>query len=208
MKIKRFTHGICLANTYILSSEETGCALMIDSCGCNEKIIEYLKLNNLNLKGILLTHGHFDHIDGLLELKERTGADIYIFADEEKFLSDQSLNLSEDSDFINHTVKKADHLFKDGDILDFGGLNIKVIHTPGHTSGSVCFLCGDCLFSGDTLFKGSIGRFDFPTGNGALEIKSIKEKLLILDDSVKVYPGHGFSTTILKEREENPYLCG
>lgn len=123
-------------------------------------------------------------------------------------MSNPELNLSEDKSFADEALEKADYLFKDGDTLSVGGMNIDVIHTPGHTSGSVCFKYDDCIFSGDTLFKASIGRFDFPTGDGMTEIKSIKEKLLVFDDSVKVYPGHGFSTTIGKEREENPYLCG
>lgn len=208
MNIKRFTHGMCQANAYILSDEKTGNAVMFDSCGCNDKIIKYLNENKLSLKAILLTHGHFDHIDGLSELKNITGADVYIFSEEEKFLSDSELNLSyNDADF-DSSLQKADYLLSDGEKLCIAGMEIQVIHTPGHTSGSVCFKCGDCLFSGDTLFMGSIGRFDFPTGDGSEEVKSIKERLLILENDVKVYPGHGFSTTIGKEREENPYLCG
>lgn len=208
MNIKRFTYGICHANSYIVSDENTGNAIMIDSCGCNDKVIKYLDDNNFVLKGILLSHGHFDHIAGLKELKRYTGADVYIYIDEEKFLNDAGFNLSDDAVFSDDALDKADYLFCDGDVLDIGGLKVEVLHTPGHTSGSVCFQLDDCIFTGDTLFKGSVGRFDFPTGDGFSEIKSIKEKLLVLNDDIKVYPGHGFSTTIGREREENPYLCG
>jgi len=208
MHIKRFTYGICHANSYIVFDEETRNAIMFDSCGCNDKILNYLNDNNIVLKGNLLTHGHFDHIDGIGELKNSTGADIYIFADEEVFLGNADLNLSDNKVFLDNAITKADYLLNDGETILIGGIEVRVIHTPGHTSGSVCFMCGGCIFSGDTLFKGSIGRFDFPTGDGFTEIRSIKEKLLVLNDDTKVYPGHGFSTTIGKEREENPYLCG
>ena len=208
MHIKRFTGGICHANSYIVFKENSDCAVMYDSCGCNDKILKYLNNNNLKLKAVFLSHGHFDHIDGLKEIKEITGADIYIYAAEEKFLDDISLNLSEDMNFSANSIKKADYLFNDGDVIDVAGMKIEIIHTPGHTSGSVCFKCGDCIFTGDTLFKSSIGRFDFPTGDGETEIKSIKEKLLVLDEYIKVYPGHGFSTTIGAEREANPYFFG
>ena len=206
MHIKRFTHGICHANSYILVDEETKNAVLFDSCGCNDKIIKYLNDNNLVLKGILLSHGHFDHIDGLKELRSITGARVYIFSDEERFLNNPELNLSEDKSFADEALEKADYLFKDGEILSVGGMNIEVIHTPGHTSGSVCFKYKDCIFSGDTLFKASIGRFDFPTGDGMTEIKSIKEKLLVFNDMVKVYPGHGGSTTIGHEKTHNPFI--
>lgn len=208
MKIKRFTYGICHANSYIIYDENTNSAIMFDCCGCNDRIIRFLQELNLSLQGIFLSHGHFDHIDGLKELKSVTGANVYIYEDEEVFLRDIRYNLADNDLFLNNVPDKADYLFKDKELISVGGFDVEIIHTPGHTWGSVCFLVNNCIFSGDTLFRGSVGRFDFPTGDGITEIKSIKEKLLVLDGDIKVYPGHGFSTTIGREREENPYLFG
>lgn len=213
MHIKRFTSGVCLANTYILSKEGSDNAYMFDSCGNTELIFKYLDKNNLRLKGIFLTHGHFDHIAYLEEMKEKTGAPVYIYESEDAFLSNPHLNLSdldgadEDPTGEMFKLKNADIKLKDGEIIKTDDFDIRVIHTPGHTSGSVCYLAENALFSGDTLFKNSVGRADFPTGNAAEEIKSIKEKLMTLNGDIKVYPGHGFSTTIEEERKENPYLA-
>ena len=208
MKIKRFIGGSCVANSYVLFSESSGKAVLFDSCGVVEKIIEMIKKMNLSLEGIFLTHGHFDHILSLSELKKRTSAKIYIHKDEEKFLSDASLNLSglDEENSACYENVNADVLLSDGDTVVFDDIKIEVIHTPGHTTGCVCYKIDDVLFSGDTLFKQSIGRSDFPTGDYAEEIMSIKKRLMCLDDDVKVYPGHGFSTTIGNERRENPYL--
>jgi len=208
MKIKRFIGGSCVANSYVLFSEASGKAVLIDSCGEVEKILEMTEKMNLSLEGILLTHGHFDHILSLSELKKRTSAKVYIYKDEEKFLSDVSLNLSnlDEGNSASYGVVNADVLLNDGDVIEFDDIKLEVIHTPGHTSGCVCYRIDDILFSGDTLFKKSIGRSDFPTGDYGMEIESIKKRLMCLDDDVRVYPGHGFSTTIGYERRENPYL--
>lgn len=202
MRFHRFSLGELVTNAYILFSEEEGKAVLFDAPAEPEKILDYLKKYNLSLEYIFLTHAHFDHIMALEELKKTTGAKVVVHELEEKYLNDSSLNLSN----VKLPYLSADILVKDGDIIEFCGINIKVIHTPGHTTGGVCYLFDETLISGDTLFLKSIGRFDFPLGNFEEEIRSIKEKLMILPDDTKVYPGHGFSTTIGRERKENPYL--
>lgn len=208
MKIKRFICGSCVANSYVLASDESKTAVLFDSCGANDKILEYLQKEGYTLSAIFLTHGHFDHIAGLSELKEKTGAKIYIFDTEEKFLSDFSLNLmpQEEAISLKKFADKADVLLKDGDKIKISDIEIEVIHTPGHTSGCVCYKTQNVIFTGDTLFKQSIGRSDFPTGDYSQEIESIHKRLMVLEDDVRVYPGHGFSTTIGNERRENPFL--
>ncbi|MDO5311249.1 MAG: MBL fold metallo-hydrolase, partial [Clostridia bacterium] len=123
----------------------------------------------------------------------------------ERFLSDRVLNICHYVG-VEYEPIKPDKIFKDGDILDFCGNSIRVIHTPGHTEDSVCLLCGNTLISGDTLFRRSIGRWDHPTGDMKQEMDSIKNKLMTLPDDTLVYPGHGAPTTIGEERRENPYV--
>ncbi len=206
MVFHRFRLGELLTNSYLIADKTTKNAVVFDAPDNAEKILEYLDQNGLILKKILLTHAHFDHILALKSLLDATGSECVLHEMEEQYLHDPDLNLAGDrADEIglpgNYT------LIKDNDIINVDSLNIKVIHTPGHTAGSVCYLVNDTtLISGDTLFSGSIGRFDFPLGSFEDEIRSIKNKLMILDDDVKVCPGHGFSTTIGKQRKDNPYL--
>ncbi|MBR5155353.1 MAG: MBL fold metallo-hydrolase [Clostridia bacterium] len=205
MIFHRFILGDLVTNCYIIADDETKNAALFDAPANAEKILDYAEKNGLNIKYIFLTHAHFDHILALNELKEKTGAQILLHEEEEKYLYDPELNfLGEKADSV--VLPAADKLLKDGDIIELDHLSIKVIHTPGHTVGGVCYLIDNILISGDTLFSGAIGRFDFPLGSFDDEIRSIKEKLMVLDDETKVYPGHGFSTTIGKQRKDNPYL--
>jgi glyoxylase-like metal-dependent hydrolase (beta-lactamase superfamily II) len=142
---------------------------------------------------------------GLAELKEKTGAELSVFEKTVDFINEKNLNLGFHMG-VECPIAEADRILKDGDEIDFHGNKIKVIHTPGHTEGGVCYLFDNTLVSGDTLFLNSIGRFDFPLGSFEDEINSIKNKLMCLSDDIKVYPGHGFSTSIGRERKENPYL--
>lgn len=202
MFFHRFVLGELATNSYIIADEDTKNAVLFDAPDNANKILDYLQKKELILKKIFLTHAHFDHILALKEIKEATGAKILLHKDEEKYLKDNSLNLSPKP----LDLPEADQLLDDNEVISLDQLTIRVIHTPGHTEGSVCYLVNDVLISGDTLFLGSIGRADFPLGNFEDEISSIKEKLMLLDDEAKVYPGHGFSTKIGKERKENPYL--
>lgn len=205
MIFHRFILGNLVTNCYIVADETTKNAVLFDAPAQAEKILRYIEDTHLNLKHIFLTHAHFDHILALDELKKVTGAKIFLHNAEEQYLKDPALNLSGDhGDGL--TFPDVDQPLNDGDEITLDSLNIKVIHTPGHTVGSVCYLVNEILISGDTLFSGSVGRSDFPLGSFEDEIRSINEKLMILDDDIKVYPGHGFSTTIGKQRKDNPYL--
>ena len=192
-------------NCYVLADETTNRAILIDAPDDPDTILGLLEENHYIIQDIVLTHAHFDHILALEEVKKRTGAPVSLHEDDVPLLENGVLNLSH---YINYEWKPVgyDRLLHDGDTLHLGGDEITVIHTPGHTSGCICLLVRDVLISGDTLFRRSVGRTDHPTGSLQQEIQSIQEKLMPLDDSVIVYPGHGPSTTIGEERRENPYL--
>lgn len=202
MEFQRFSLGDLATNSYVLYDTQSGFAALFDAPAESEVILAFLNEKRVELKYIFLTHAHFDHIGALTEVKSATGAQIVIHCDEEQYLNDTSLNLS----YVPLPAVKADIKVSDGDIIKFADVEIKVIHTPGHTMGGVCYLFDKTLVSGDTLFCGSIGRYDFPMGDFNTEINSIKEKLMTLADDITVYPGHGPSTTIGNERKENPYL--
>ena len=152
----------------------------------------------------MLTHCHFDHILGVKKIKEETNATIFISEQDKDGLKDSRLSLASEVRQAQHSVE-ADELIYNNTLIPFYDTDIKVISTPGHTKGSVCFLIKDKLFSGDTLFSGSIGRTDFPTGNYG-EIKESLKKLLKLNENIVVYPGHGEATTIKDEKNFNPFL--
>ncbi len=206
MIFHRMTVGELFTNCYVAACEDTNEAILFDAPDNTEKILGFLNKKNLKLKYVFLTHAHFDHILALAEIKAATGCKIAIHEAEVKYLNDPSLNLSNSMLGMVLPEITADIIFKDDDVFDFNGKPISVIHTPGHTEGSVCYLLENILVSGDTLFNKSIGRSDFPFGDYDTEINSIQKKLMVLDDEIKVYPGHGFSTSIGKERKENPYL--
>lgn len=205
MKLHKLTLGELQTNCYILADEESKQAILIDAPANADLILNLLEENDYTLQEILLTHAHFDHILALAEVKQRTGAPVSVHADDALFLEDSALNLAH---YINHVWQPVayDKLMRDGDIIRLGDERIQVLHTPGHTQGCVCFLIGNTLISGDTLFRRSVGRVDHPGGNLQQEIQSIREKLMPLSDELLVYPGHGPSTTIGEERRENPYL--
>ena len=156
------------------------------------------------LRYILLTHGHFDHISGVKALKEDFGGDVVIHREDAGCLYDKSKSLASKFFFPQHDVT-ADVLVDDGQRLPFGEGEIEVIHTPGHTKGSVCYTIEDIMLSGDTLFKSSIGRTDFPGGSFE-EIKASLKKLAALEKNYTVYPGHDVSTTLEREKKYNPYV--
>ncbi|MDF2484966.1 MAG: hypothetical protein K0R46_1134 [Herbinix sp.] len=206
--LKTLVLGMVQTNCYIVSNSETKEAIVFDPADHADRIEQYLKANDLVCKGILLTHGHFDHILAAEELAAATQASIYAHEEEAKLLADPHRNAS--SQIHKECSLVPEMLLKDGQVLQLAGFTIKVIHTPGHTAGGVCyyFLGKGTLISGDTLFRDSIGRTDLPTGNGRLLVDSIHDKLMSLEDQVKVYPGHGASTTIGYERDNNIYLSG
>ena len=194
-------------NTYILNEKEE--AYIIDPGSNFLAIKEYIDKKRFKLLGILLTHGHFDHIIAVNDLVKEYNLNAYIHEKERDFLFDPNLNLSglTYERFIVHN-KAAVITFKEEDKIKIGKETIRIIETPGHTRGGVCFKYKNFLFSGDTLFKGTIGRTDLPTSNTLDIQKSIKKIIRICSDNTIVYPGHGHFTTILNEKYENPYIKG
>lgn len=198
MKLYHTASGPLNVNTYFLVNEQ-GEAIVID-CGENYKKIKQAEIaNNFTIKAVLLTHAHFDH-SGCAKKLQDDGAKVYISQlDAPKLLNDQNLSSDFGRKFDYFT---ADQTFSDGDTLELFGIKIKVIATPGHTDGSVCFMVGNMLFSGDTLFFSSVGRTDFVSGNRQDMVHSIK-KLFALDGDYAVYPGHDEFTTLDRERKFN-----
>jgi len=202
MTVHTMPLGMLQANCYVVSKD--GKALLIDPGAEAPKIQRYLAAQGLQAEMILLTHGHGDHIEAVREL----GLPVYIHADDEACLYDASRNLSGYAG-MSFALKKGSlqvTLVADNATIPFVGETIRVIHTPGHTKGGVCYLLGSSLFSGDTLFCRSIGRSDFPGGSHKQLLASVKEKLFVLPDDTKVYPGHGPSSTIGDEKRLNPFF--
>lgn len=204
------------ANCYIIQCEKTNSAVIIDPGGNFREIMDVINHCELSVKAIINTHGHVDHIGANGELKQATGAPLLIGLADAPMLPEPSENLSL---FLEELVSspKADRQLQDGDCVSFGEENLQVIATPGHTKGGLCLYSpgatgagaeskAGVLFSGDTLFAGSIGRSDLPGGDSLELLESIKNKLLTLPDDTTVYPGHGDPTTIGEERRFNPFL--
>lgn len=197
----RLPLGIYAANCYILGCPETKKACVIDPGGEHDKILQALKTHDLTLEVIVLTHGHMDHIGGLAELAKATGAEVAIHEDDKDMLEDPRLNLS--GSMGGDIALSADRLLKDGDKVQFGNIRLKVIHTPGHTKGSICLKVHEDLFTGDTLFLRSVGRTDLAGGDQNALMQSIKKKLYKLSDDTIVYPGHGPESSIGFEKKSN-----
>lgn len=206
LHIKTLVLGMVQNNCYIVKDHKSNEVVVIDPGDEVKKIEEYLNENDLECKAIFLTHGHFDHITAAQGLKGLTDAPIYAHEAEVKLLGDPTLNASA---YMGGEVSLSpDILLKGREEFQLGGLSWQVIYTPGHTGGGVCYYLTDhgIIFSGDTLFYESIGRTDLPTGNHLMLIESIHNRLMVLADSIEVYPGHGRPTTIGHERNSNPYL--
>ena len=194
-------------NTYIINEKEK--AYIIDPGTNYKEIKDYIDKKNFIIQGILLTHGHIDHIASVNDIVADYDTKIYIHELERDFLLNPDKNLSGLA-FKRFIVKNESSIitFRGDEKLKFGKESIRVIFTPGHTKGSVCFKYKKYLFSGDTLFKGSIGRSDLPTSNTLDIQKSIKYIIQVCSDNTIVYPGHGHFTTILDEKKENPFIKG
>ena len=188
-------------NCYIIVDEESKEAMVIDPAGDVDKVVELLNILQGKLKYIYLTHCHGDHILGVNDLKNRCGGKILIHRYDAEGLNDKNINLSGVID-IPEIELEADSRVDDNDLIHLGNLEFKVIHTPGHTRGGTSLYCEkeNCLFSGDTLFRGTWGRTDIPTANREEIIASIVNKLLTLPDETIVYPGHGMMTKIKEEK--------
>ena len=191
MIVERFKVGWLSTNCYVVGCKETKEAAIIDpgleSEAEVDQILDFIKQNNFHIKYIINTHGHPDHISGNVIMKKATGAPILIHENDAKRV-------------------QADSKLRDGDVIQVGNFKLVVLHTPGHTKDGICLLGDNVVFTGDSLFAGSIGRTDFPGGSFQELMQSIKTKLLHLPESFKVYPGHESSTTIGNEKKYNPFL--
>ncbi len=206
MIVKKLVVGPFASNCYIVGSESGKEGMIIDPGAEAEKILEKVKDLGLDIKLIVLTHGHVDHIGAVREVKEATSAEVAIHSDDAKSLHSQSLGTL--YDFSYQAPPPADRLLKGGDSIGVGDLHFLVLHTPGHSPGSICLLGQGVVFSGDTLFNFGIGRYDLFGGSYSQLMNSIHTKLMILPDNTGVYPGHGPDTTIGTERRGNPFLHG
>lgn len=209
MIIKRIVVGMIETNCYILLDEQTGKAAVIDPGFMSQGLKN--AINSPEIKSvdyILLTHGHFDHIMGVYELKEMTGAKVAIHKNEKNCLENERYSLASQVMPGKQKGVKCDVELDDGMIINVGSLEVKVIFTPGHTTGGCCFLVGDTLFAGDTIFAGSIGRCDLPGGDFMTLLASIQTLSKNLVGDYRVLSGHGEETTLDVERKYNPYFRG
>lgn len=204
--IKMMVLGPVETNCYFYINKDTKEVVVIDPADRAQKIIDWLNSERLKPTAILLTHGHFDHIMAVDGLKREYDIPVYASKDEVQVLENPQLNAS--TMMGAYVSLKADELFADGDVLELAGAKFKVISTPGHTIGSVCFYIEEekILISGDTLFEASVGRSDFPTGSSRQLIDSIKTRLFVLPEDTSVFPGHGGTTSIAYEKTHNPFI--
>lgn len=203
IKVDCIEVGPYQTNCYLIRDNNQ--AVIIDPGDDFFRIEKLILKYNIEVKKIILTHGHIDHIGAVSQLKKITNAPVLIHPDDAGMLTDVKVNLSayHDTEF---TADAADEFIKEGDIIEVGEIRLKTLHTHGHTPGGISLLADGLVFTGDALFWGSIGRTDLPGGNFETLIKNIKSKLLTLPDETVVYPGHGPQTTIGNEREINPWL--
>lgn len=216
IKIGRMVLGVCQTNCYFLYRDGSDEVIFVDPADQGEKIYDALNRNGLHVAAIFMTHGHFDHGWGADALRDAANADakvrgaepvkIYVCDNEQELLEDSHKNVS--AGMGRPYTLQADEYVADGSEITVAGMTCKLIATPGHTSGGCCYYFEEAgiLISGDTLFEESVGRTDFPTGSMSTLVRSIKDKLFVLPDDTKVYPGHGDSTTIGHEKQYNPFV--
>ena len=201
INIEKFIVGPIETNCYVVYNDKTKIGFLIDPGLFSEDIEKFIDEKGIHIKNIINTHGHGDHISG----NGKFGYPVLIHKEDQSFLKNPVKNLSIFTGGVSLSPK-AERLLNDGDIIEDGGIKMKVIHTPGHTPGGICLKMDDVLFSGDTLFMEGVGRTDFMYGDQNKLISAIKEKLLTLNDDIKVLPGHGPETTIGHERKNNPFF--
>ena len=206
MRIEKFVTGPIGTNTYIVSNDETKEAFVVDMGDCPSELVGHIKKSGYEVKALLLTHGHFDHILGVDRFAEEFSVPVYAHEEEKKLLEDAQLNSSA-AYGAGYTYTKAQYV-KDNEELKLAGTTVQVLYTPGHTIGGCCYYLPkeEVVFSGDTLFHTSIGRTDLPTGSTGQLVRSIREKLFVLPPKTKVYPGHMEETEIGYEEKYNPFL--
>lgn len=206
MKIYRLPVGDMRANCYIIETENKNAAA-VDTGSDFAKIKSVLDEHGLTLRKILLTHGHYDHIGAVQEAAGVYGAEVFIHEEDAPMLTSRTKSLADAIGYGEFNEVSVFKTVKDGDIITLDELSFEVLHTPGHTRGGVCYKCGNALFTGDTLFKLSMGRTDFPGGNMGEMFNSL-QRLAALEGDYDVYPGHNETSTLSFERKNNAYLKG
>lgn len=198
--------GMLGANAYLLVAEQGAPGVLIDA-GCSmSNLSKEVDKHADGISAVLLTHGHFDHIASLGKIIEKYDPKIYIHKNDAAMLKEPAENMSDRYTRKGISLKDADVIVEDGDKININGIDINVMHTPGHTMGSCIFIVDNHAFTGDTLFKGSIGRFDFPHSDFESMVKSLTRIKKEIPKDTIVYPGHGKSTTMGSELEKNPHL--
>ena len=196
MNIKTLPVGQLETNCYVVVNEQRLECVVIDPGDESNTILDYIEDNKLKCCAIMLTHGHYDHVGAVSEIMEQTGCEMYINPRDEGYEPGIS--------GMKFKMPEGGKCYDDGDVVKAAGLEFKVLATPGHTPGGVCLICGNALFTGDTLFRGSCGRTDLPGGNMRMEMASLK-RLCTLPGDYEVYPGHMDSSTLERERRFNHY---
>ena len=207
MKVEKFVLGSVGTNCYIVVNEGTKECFLVDLATYSQEMVNYIKKSGYQVKGILLTHGHFDHIMGIEEFIDEIPTTVYAHEEEEEYLKDPVLNFSTVLGNKEYSVNEVVFL-KELQSFRLAGFEIRILHIPGHTPGGCAYYLPEegVVFTGDTLFSGSVGRTDFPGGDSELLINSIKDKLLVLPEDTGVYPGHVEATTIGREKKMNPFI--
>jgi len=205
--IKRLVVGSLSANCFIVGREAGAEGMVIDPGGNSEDIRRAIADSGLNIKIIILTHGHSDHIAALYDIQDKTGAEVAIHVADADFLESRG-SFSSQFGISYKTPHPPDRLLHEGDEINIGDMSFTVIHTPGHTPGSICLLTEGKVFTGDTLFRRGIGTTMMPGSSRSQLINSIQTRLMVLPDDTVIYPGHGRETTIGAERRDNPYVTG
>ena len=206
IELKQYVVSIMGTNSFLLMDKDTKALALVDPGEFSEEILNDIHSLGDDLQMILLTHGHFDHILAAEEIKKKYNIPIYACAKEEKTLQDPRINLT--AFHTSSYTLKADVYLTDLQVVELAGFSVQMIETPGHTLGSCCYYLKDegVLFSGDTVFCGSVGRTDFPEGSTAAIVNSLHRLLEALPDDTEVYPGHDTSTTIGYEKRYNPFV--
>lgn len=198
MLVKKTVLGVYQENAYILIDEQSRDALIIDPGDEGDSLVKYLESLKINLKAILLTHGHIDHVGAVDAVRDAYSVPVYISELDMKFIEQRKMAFGK--------MRRADYFLKEGDDFLFSGKKVEIIETPGHSRGSLSFYIDGLLFSGDVIFQNSVGRTDLPGGSMEELLHSIKEKLMKLPGETRVFPGHGPETTLAIEKSFNAYL--
>lgn len=207
MLIERLEVGIFCENCYLVACQETLEGVIIDPGDDADKILTRVEALKLKIKHILITHAHLDHVQALAEVKERVARPVFMHRDDQFLLDNLQVQAAAFGLTISR-IPEVDQYINEGELIGFGNVSFNVLHTPGHSRGSVSFVTDGAAFVGDALFAGSIGRTDLPGGDFETLIASIRSKLFPLGDETVVYSGHGPETTIGREKASNPFLQG